>query len=60
MFKSVSTVVTITAVLISILCGALFVVSLAAGRLWLTFALAAAAAVTAWVAFSVPTGERRR
>ena len=55
MFKSVSIVLTVALALASILFGALGVLSLATGRLWLTVALAAVAAFTAWVAFNVPT-----
>ena len=60
MFKSLSTVATIAAVLVSIMCGVLFVMSLAAGRLWVTIALAGAAAITAWIAFNIPADLTRR
>ena len=60
MFKSVSIVMTIAALLVSLLCGVLFVFSLAAGRLWLTAVLAVVAAATAWIAFRVPPDASRR
>jgi hypothetical protein len=60
MFKPVSILVTVAAVLVSILCGVLFVMSLAAGRLWVTGVLAVIAAVTAWLAFNVPSDPQHR
>jgi hypothetical protein len=59
MFKSVSIIVAVAFALVSILCGVLGVLSLAAGQLWVTAGLTAVAALTAWVAFNVPAGSGR-
>lgn len=60
MTRALLVLVTFVAVFASLLCGALGIVSLAAGRLPVTLALLAACAVTAWLAFHLPQQGGRR